>query len=73
MTLTFGPHADGETFFQSTLLTFSPHVHVDLAVVAVLALVHCVFGNAPPEESFASFAREGVVMVTGRPVAAHQT
>lgn len=70
--LTFGPHANGKTFFQSTLLAFSPHVHVDFAVVAILALVNCVFGNAPPEEPFASFTREGVIMVTGRPIAAHQ-
>lgn len=70
--LTFGPHANGKTFFQSTLLALSPHVHVDFAVVAILALVHCVFGNAPPEETFASFTRESVIMVTGRPIAAHQ-
>lgn len=69
--LTFGPHADGQAFFQPTLLAFAPHVHVDLAVVAVLALVHRVFGDTPPEEAFASFARERVVMVPGRPVAAH--
>lgn len=70
--LTFGPHANGKTFFQSTFLAFSPHVHVDFAVVAILALVHCVFGNAPPEETFASFTRKGVIMVTRRPIAAHQ-
>lgn len=70
--LTFRPHADGEAFFQPTLLAFPPHVHVDFAVVAVLALVHGVLGDAPPEEPLAPFACERVVMVTGRPVAAHQ-
>lgn len=70
--LTFGPHADSQAFFQPALLALAPHVHVDLAVVAVFALVHGIFGNAPPKEAFASFARERVVMVTGRTVAAYQ-
>lgn len=70
--LTFGPHANSKTFFQPTLLALPPHVHVDLAIVAVLALVHRIFGNTPPKESFASFACERVVMVTGRSITAHQ-
>jgi len=70
--LTFGPHADGQAFFQPALLALAPHVHVDLAVVAVLALVHGVLGDAPPEEPLAPFARERIVVVTGRPVAANQ-
>lgn len=70
--LTFGPHANGQTFFQPALLTLAPHVHVDLAVVAVLALVYGVLGDAPPEEPLTPLTRERIVMVTGRPVAAHQ-
>ena len=49
--LTLWPHSDRQALFQAALLAFPPHVHVDLATVAVLALVHCVFRYAPPEES----------------------
>lgn len=62
--LTFGPHADGQAFLQPAFLALAPHVHVDLAVVAVLALVHRVLGDAPPEEALAPLAGERVVMVT---------
>ena len=48
---TFGSHADGEALFQTAFLTFPPHVHVNLATVAVLALVHGVLRYTPPEEA----------------------
>jgi len=69
---TFGSHADGEALFQTAFLTFPPHVHVNLATVAVLALVHGVLRYTPPEEAFASFTGEGVVVVAGRSIAADE-
>jgi len=51
MKLTFWPHSNAEALFESTLLTLASHVHVDLAVVAILALVDGVFGDAAPEEA----------------------
>lgn len=71
--LTFGPHTDGQALFQPAFLALASHVHVDLAVVAVLTLVNGIFGDASPEEPLAPFARECIVMVTGRPITAHQT
>jgi len=49
--LTFWPHSNAEAFFEPTLLTLASHVHINLAVVAVLALVDCIFGDAAPEEA----------------------
>ena len=49
--LTFGSHSDGETFLQTTLLAFSPHIHIDLAVLAIFTHVHNVLSHAPPEET----------------------
>lgn len=46
-----GPHADVDALLQPALLALPPHVHVDFAVVAVLALVHRVLRYAPPEET----------------------
>ena len=50
--LTFWPHADREALFESTLLAFAPHVHVNVATIAVLALVDGILRYTPPEESF---------------------
>ena len=69
---TFGPHPDAEALFQPALLALSPHVHVYLAVVAVLALVNRVLRYAASEEALASLAREGVVVVARGAVAAHE-
>ena len=63
-TLTFRPHADRKTFLEPAFLTFPPHVHVNLTVVAVFALVNCIFGDTPTEETFTSFTCQRVVMVT---------
>jgi hypothetical protein len=67
-----GPHADVEALLEPALLALAPHVHVDLAVVAVLALVHRVLGDAAPEEALAALASEGVVVVAGGPVPAYE-
>lgn len=69
----FGSHAHMKTFFQSALLAFAPHIHVDLAIVAVLALINGIFGDTSPEESFASLAREGIVMITRGSIATNKT
>ena len=49
--LTFGSHADRQALLEAALLTFPPHVHVDLAAVAVLALVDGVLRDAATEET----------------------
>lgn len=49
--LTFWPHADREALFESALLALAPHVHVDVATIAVLALVDGVLSYTPPEET----------------------
>lgn len=38
--LTFWSHANVKTLSQSTRLTLSPHIHVDIAIAPVLAVVH---------------------------------
>lgn len=53
--LTFRPHANRQALLQSALLALSPHVHVNVAAIAVLALVHCIFRYTPPEESCQKF------------------
>ena len=55
--LTFGPHADREALFQSALLALSPHVHVNVAAIAVFALVDCILRYTPAEESY-QFGKE---------------
>jgi hypothetical protein len=50
--LTFWPHSNAEAFFESTLLTLASHVHVDLTIVAVFALVDSIFRDAAPEEAW---------------------
>nr|CAD7453828.1 unnamed protein product [Timema tahoe] len=52
LVLTLGPHADAEALLEPTLLTFPPHVHVNLTVVTILALVHRVLRYAAPEETY---------------------
>lgn len=71
--LTFRPHADAEALLEPTLLALAPHVHVDLAVGAVLALVDSVLGDAASEEALAALAGQRVVVVAGRSVPTHQT
>lgn len=46
-----GSHAHGEALLEAALLTLSPHVHVNLTVVAVFALVNGVLRDAAPEEA----------------------
>lgn len=70
---TFGPHTDAEALFQPTLLTLSTHVHVYFAIVAVFALIHSVFRYAASEETFATLARQSVVVVARRSVATNKT
>ena len=48
---TFWPHPDTQTLFETTLLTFSPHVHVNLTIIAIFALINSILGNATPEEA----------------------
>lgn len=36
----FGSHSDPEALTQTALLTLAPHVHIDVAIVAILASVH---------------------------------
>lgn len=52
LTLTFGPHADREALFETAFLALAPHVHVNVASVAVLALVDGILRDTPPEESY---------------------
>ena len=47
---TLGPHTHTEALLKTALLALTPHVHVNLAVVAVFALVHRVLCDAAPEE-----------------------
>lgn len=50
--LTFWPHAHAETLLEPALLAFPPHVHVNLTVVPILALVHRVLRYASPEKTY---------------------
>lgn len=49
--LTFWPHSNAEALFEPALLALAPHVHINLAVVAVFALIDRIFGDAAPEEA----------------------
>lgn len=69
---TFRPHANRQTLLQSALLALAAHIHVDLAVVAVLALIHCVPGDASSEEALATFTRKGIIMITRRTIATYK-
>lgn len=44
-------HAHAEALLQAALLALAPHVHVNLTVVAVFALVDGVLRDAAPEEA----------------------
>lgn len=49
--LTLGPHSDSVAFCQTTSLTFSPHVHIDITVAAVFTEVSGAFGNRATEKA----------------------
>ena len=70
---TFRSHTNWKAFLQPTLLALPTHVHINFAIVSILALVNGIFGDTPTKEAFASFAGEGVIMITRRPVTADQT
>lgn len=57
-------HAHRQTLLQSALLTLASHIHINLARVAVLAGVDGILGYAPPEEPFAAFACQRIVVIT---------
>ena len=69
-----GPHADGVTLFESAGLALAPHVHVDLTVIAVLAHVlgALALSDGAPEEAFAAFAGQRVVVIAGGAVTADE-
>jgi hypothetical protein len=48
--LTLGPHAYAEALLEPTLLAFPSHVHINLAVVTIFALVYCILRYASPEK-----------------------
>ena len=50
--LTLWPHSDGEALLESTLLTLPSHVHIDLTVIPILALVDSVLRDAPSKETW---------------------
>ncbi len=70
--LTFGPHTNAKALFQSTFLTFSSHIHINITMVSIFTLVNGVFCNTSSEEPFAAFAGERVIMVSGGAISAHQ-
>lgn len=70
---TFGSHPNSKAFFQSTLLTFSSHVHVHFAGMSKLTTVDSIFCNAPPKKSFTAFTGKCIVMIAGCPITTHQT
>lgn len=64
LVLTLRPHTDRETLLETTLLALPPHVHVDLTVIAILALVYGVLGDATSKEPLTAFACQRVVVIT---------
>ena len=74
--LTFFSHADLAAFFESARLAFPshPHVHLEHALPLGFASVRLLGSSrdGSSEEAFASFAREGVVVVAGSPISADQ-
>lgn len=49
--LTLRTHSNCEALLKSALLTFSSHVHINFTIIAILALVDCVFCDASSKES----------------------
>lgn len=49
--LTFWPHSNTKAFLETTLLTFSPHIHINLTVIAIFALVHSILGDAASKKA----------------------
>lgn len=70
---TFRPHAHRQTLFQPALLTLASHVHVHFAGMTKFATINRIFGDAPSKETLAAFTGKSVVVIAGRPIAAHQT
>jgi len=68
--LTFSPHADFETFLESTMLTLVAMMLVDRAVAATATRVSQVATHGPLKETLASLARQHAVVFTGTFVAA---
>ena len=64
--LTLSPHANPRTLVQSAALALPPHVHVDIAVPAVLAVVDGLARDRSTEKSLATLAGERVVVIAGR-------
>lgn len=69
----FRSHADRQALLQSALLALAAHIHIDLAAIAILALVYGVPSDATSKETFAAFTRQGIVVVTGRTITAYKT
>ena len=49
--LTFWSHADIHALSQSTALTFSSHIHVDITVTTIFTVVDCLSCYASPKKA----------------------
>lgn len=68
----FWPHADRQALLQPALLTLAAHIHVDLAAIAILALVYGIPGDTASKEALAALARQSIVVITRRTIAAYK-
>merc|ERR1719510_2644755 len=61
---TFSPHSNYITFSKSASLTFSSHVHIDFALIAIFASIRRGSGYRPSEESFTSLTGQSIIMIS---------
>lgn len=66
-------HSDRSALPQSTGLTFSSHVHINLTVASIFTLVDDVPGYGAPEESLATLAGELTVVESRSSIATDKT
>lgn len=70
---TFRSHADRQALLQSAFLALAAHIHIDLAAVAIFALVYGISSDATSKETLAAFACQSIIVITRRTIATYKT
>ena len=64
LVLTVAPHAHGQAFLQSAILTSISVMFGHFAILVTTTLVSQLFSKGPFEEAFATFTADSSIMAT---------